>query len=62
MSVKIVNVKISMPSSGGGGGGNVIVPPVIPPEPEVVWYDKATGLVDCSFGLIVCNEEVIECL
>ena len=32
MSVKIVNVKISMPSS-GGGGGNVIVPPVIPPEP-----------------------------
>jgi len=31
MSVKIVNVEISMPSSRGGGGA--ITPPVIPPEP-----------------------------
>ena len=42
MSVKIVNVKISMPSS-GGGGGNVIVPPEPPePEPEITnftWFD-----------------------
>ena len=34
MSVKIVNVKISMPSS--GGGGNEIVPPIIPPEPPEI--------------------------
>lgn len=60
MSVKIVNVKISMPSSGGGGSSTV--KPVIPPEPELSWYNKVTGIVDCSFGLIECNEEVIECL
>ncbi len=27
-----------------------------------VWYNKTTGLVDCSYGLIECNEELITCL
>ena len=43
MSVKIVNVKISMPSSGGGGSSTIkpVVPPE-PPEPETTnftWVD-----------------------
>lgn len=26
------------------------------------WYNKTTGLVACSHGLIECNEELITCL
>jgi hypothetical protein len=36
-----------------GGSDNVIVGG---------WYDKTTGLVDCSYGLIECNGELITCL
>ena len=44
MSVKIVNVKISMPSPWGGVGESVIVPPVIPPDPPKNYVYRLDGL------------------
>lgn len=32
-----------------------------PLTPTYSWYNKTTGLVDCSYGLIECNEELITC-
>ncbi len=36
--------------------------PDVGQEVNVLWYNKTTGLVDCSYGLIECNEELITCL
>ncbi len=37
-------------------------PPNVQEEVKELWYNKTTGLVDCSYGLIECNEELITCL
>lgn len=37
-----------------GGSDNV--------TPVSSWYDTNTGLVNCSYGLIECNGELITCL
>ncbi len=39
-----------------------VVPFDVPPPEDFTWFDKITGLVDCSYGLIECNSEQIPCL
>lgn len=58
LATAIINLKTNAVSTRSSGGST----PTPPEPPEETWYDKVTGMINCSNELLECNGEIIPCL